>query len=121
MATLAPLVRRSLNEGDEEGRAELFVAASLDWAARDPVFPTGLDRSWRPRRYRVSCLRIRRPATSSQPVSAAFPVTLVTTKTAKSLAGAIQVTQNQKVFEPPWVSAGPPAQGWSSATIHPKA
>src|SRR5689334_10385141 len=41
--------------------------------------------------------------------------------TAKSLLGASQAVANHMVLEPEWVSAGPAAQGWSSAMIQPMA
>src|SRR2546423_12600356 len=43
------------------------------------------------------------------------------TRTAKSFPGASQATAYHMVLLPAWVSAGPPAQGWSSAIIQPMA
>src|SRR5947208_13110912 len=61
---------------------------------------------------------MRASTASLQALSLAW---LQVTRTAKSFAGASAATANHMVLLPAWVRAGPPAQGWLSAIIHPMA
>src|SRR5687768_14027812 len=92
----------------EDGNDDSIVI--LQYLARRAPFPYSYSPlKWSTRRWGTASLQ-------------ASPLAwLQATRTAKSFAGAIQTTAIHIVLLPPWLRAGPPAQGWPSTIIQPMA